>query len=125
MCVCVCVCVLTILVPVGLCRSFQYDVGKMELPPLLRDVANFSSAEVGVRFDARTEDYSQLHDGDVVNVSVAMTFGHDNTPSDVRGSSLIWVSGLPATLQAPPLDQKRPVLNVTLRQKSSCAYDGQ
>ena len=80
-----------------------------------------------------------------VNVSVAMTLGRGHPPSDVREGNLIWVSGLPATLQAPPLDLKRPELNVTLRQnrrahmmeskfsffspspcqKSSCVYDGE
>lgn len=115
----------TITVPTRICRSFQNDVGEMDLPTLQRDVANFSSAELGVRYVARAEDFSELHDGVVVNVSVAMTLGRGHPPSDVREGNLIWVSGLPATLQAPPLDLKRPELNVTLRQKSSCAYDGE
>ena len=112
-----------------MCRSFQNDVGGMELPPLHRDVANFSDAELAVKFYARSEDYSQLHDGDVVNVSVAMTLGRSKPlPSDGSrrdGAGLIWVSGVPVTLQAPPPEQRKPELNVTLTQKSSCAYDGQ
>ena len=53
----------TITVPTRICRSFQNDVGEMDLPTLQRDVANFSSAELGVRYVARAEDFSELHDG--------------------------------------------------------------
>ena len=102
-------------------------MGEVGLPPLRRDVANFSQAAMAVQFTARAEDYSQLRDGDVVTVHSAVTMGGEGTPdvSQRGGANLIWVSSLPVTLQAPPPDKKRPDLILTISQKSSCAYDGE
>ncbi|XP_070192339.1 uncharacterized protein [Littorina saxatilis] len=105
--------------------SFQNDISQISLAPLQLNAVNFSNGDLGMKFSVRAEDYSQLSDGDVVNVSVAMTLGQGDDVSGRGGASLIWVSSVAATLQAPPLELKRPELNLTLSQKASCAYDGE
>nr|KAG5706370.1 hypothetical protein BaRGS_033131 [Batillaria attramentaria] len=104
--------------------SFQQDVGRVALPPLHRDVANASQAELDLKFWTRAEDYSQLHDGDVVTVTAGLQFGHGGA-GDAEGGALIWVGAVSVTLEAPPPEEKRPVLNLSLSQKASCAYDGE
>ncbi|KAL8563779.1 hypothetical protein ACOMHN_058294 [Nucella lapillus] len=117
--------------------SFQNDVGEIAFPPLERDDANFTAANLSIQFSSRTEDYSQLTNDDVVNVSSAVTFGNgyeavssgkgsENASGAFgEGANLIWVTSMPVTLKAPPLDLKRPDLALTISQKSSCAYDGE
>lgn len=126
----------------ALCRSFQSDVAALRLPVLQRDVINFSRAEAELRFGTRAEDYSQLRDGNVVDVGALVQFGvrgvaiewrgvatdgtagTDSDASGARGGSLIWVSSLPVTLQCPPPGEKRPELLLQLTETTSCAYDG-
>ncbi|XP_025107394.1 uncharacterized protein LOC112572082 isoform X2 [Pomacea canaliculata] len=122
--------------------SFQSDVAALRLPVLQRDVINFSRAEAELRFGTRAEDYSQLRDGNVVDVGALVQFGvrgvaiewrgvatdgtagTDSDASGARGGSLIWVSSLPVTLQCPPPGEKRPELLLQLTETTSCAYDG-
>ncbi|XP_076447306.1 uncharacterized protein LOC143284499 [Babylonia areolata] len=117
--------------------SYQNDVGEVLFPPLRRDDANFTTSDLAVLFAARAEDYSQLSNDDVVNVSAAVTFGDVGGGGEVgwdgesmpvgggSGANLIWVSSLPVTLQAPPLELKQPDLELSISQKSACAYDGE
>ncbi|XP_067684896.1 uncharacterized protein [Haliotis asinina] len=88
--------------------SYQNDIGSVQLPRLISNGSVESGA--AVKFVLRLEDYANMSDGDVLTVGAGVKFGN----------SMIMVSKMSLTVEAPDVDTRRPDLDLHLTSSAAC-----
>ena len=94
-------------------ETYQRDIGIVQLSNLTRNTS-FADAELAVGFSARLEDYASMTNGSELKVGAGVKYGN----------SLIWVTDMTFVVNVPDVENRRPILGLTLTQSKTCSRDG-